>query len=338
MAALVFIGLRTAGEHVGADIQRGCIDYLLETIRPDGSWPIDRDLEIAVTAYSVLALGESVDVSQEPKLKATREWLLSTQWTEPFKALGHPAGGWSWAAPSGWPESEDTAVVLTVLADLGLTADHPAVQAGLRWLLPMQNDDGSWSEWVRNSEMIHDGPCAGVTAHVLMALHKYGVGNGPKAAMERALNWFAREQGEDGGIPSLWFRDRTHGTAKVLETYAELGRLDEAVPTKAKRHLLTTQRPDGAWPTTVVEGPPEGGTAEETGWALYSLLRAGLSPSDPQAVRAVEWLLAAQTDTGTWRQSGVGLYYDTLYYSSDLITHTYTLRALGRWQREVQGA
>ncbi|MGH3663436.1 MAG: prenyltransferase/squalene oxidase repeat-containing protein [Micromonosporaceae bacterium] len=338
MAALVFIGLRTAGEDVGPDIQRGCVTYLLETIRPDGSWPIDRDLEIAVTAYAVLALGESVDVAREPRLEATRDWLLSTQWTEPFTPLQLPAGGWSWASPSGWPESEDTAVVLTVLADLGLSADHPAVRSGLRWLLPMQNRDGSWSEWVRNSEMIHDGPCAGVTSHVLMALHKYGAANGSNSATERGLRYFKKVQGDDGAIPSLWFRDATHGTSKVLETYAELGRLNEPVPTKAKRWLLASQRPDGAWPTDIVEGPPEGGTAEETGWALYSLLRAGQPPSDRQVTQAVEWLLDAQNDSGTWRQSGVGLYYDTLYYSNDLIAHTYTLRALARWQRCATGA
>lgn len=332
MAALVYSGLRIAGPDVGADIQRGCLEFMLSTRRPDGSWPIDRDLEIAVTSYVVLALAELGDVATEPRLGATRDWLLSTQWTVPFEPLKMAPGGWSWASPSGWPESEDTAVVLAALGELGLGPDHSAVALGLRWLGGMQNKDGSWSEWMRDSTMIHDGPCPGVTSHVLMAFAKHGL-----PPDRKALRYFETTQDADGSFASLWFRDSTHGTAKVLETYAVLGMPGDAVAGRARQWLLDNQRPDGAWPTKVVEGPPEGGTAEETGWAVYSLLRAGLPPDDERIVRAVEWLVDHQDEDGTWRPAGVGLYYDTLYYSDDLIAHAYSLRAIGRWLRCVDG-
>jgi len=343
MAALVYLGLHLAGPDVGADIQRGCLDYLLTTQRPDGSWAIDRDLEIAVTSYAVLALAECEDVAAEPRLRATRDWLLSQQWREPFRALGMPAGGWSWANPTGWPESEDTAVVMTALGLLGVPADHPAIQDGLRWLLGRQNRNGSWSEWVRDSSEIHDGPCAGVTSHVVMALRGFlpgrflpgalGVGDRVTRPIDRAFGWFAAEQHADGGIPSLWFRDRTHGTAKILETYAEFGRATEPVARRARDWLLATQRPDGSWPLSVEYGPPDGGTVEETAWAAYSLLLAGDPPWDDHITRAIEYLVSTHDDAGTWRQSAVGMYYDQLNYSDDLIAHTYALRTLGRWLR-----
>ncbi|QXV56966.1 prenyltransferase/squalene oxidase repeat-containing protein [Amycolatopsis sp. TNS106] len=331
MCALVFSGLRIAGEDVGADIQQGCLDFLLSTIRPDGSWPIDRDLEIAVTSYAVLALAEMVDVSKDERLRGTRDWLLSTQWKKPFTPLKMAPGGWSWASPSGWPESEDTAVVLTALAELGMRRGDQGIQLGLDWLLGMQNRDGSWSEWVRNSTMIHDGPCPGVTSHVVMAFDRHGGSAKGRSPLVRALKYFEKTQAPDGSFSSLWFRDSTHGTAKVLETYAELGMAQHPVATRAADWLLSHQRPDGAWPDKVIEGPPEGGTAEETGWALFSLLISGRPFDDPQVLRAVEWLLDHQDKSGTWRPQGVGLYYDTLYYSDDLIAHTYSLRALGRW-------
>jgi squalene-hopene/tetraprenyl-beta-curcumene cyclase len=335
MCALVFSGLRIAGEDVGADIQRGCLQFLLSTIRPDGSWPIDRDLEISVTSYSILALAEVGDVANDPRLAPTRDWLLSTQWTTPFKPLKMRPGGWSWASPSGWPESEDTAVVLTALAELGASRQDPPIALGLKWLLGMQNRDGSWSEWFRNSTMIHDGPCPGVTSHVLMAFERYGASTGGRSPLGRALRYFERTQAPDGAFSSLWFRDSTHGTAKVLETYAEWGMAQDPVARKASEWLLRHQRTDGAWPSETVEGPPDGGTAEETGWALFSLLSSGHSPTDPQVLRAVEWLVDNQNSEGSWRPQGVGLYYDTLYYSDDLIAHAYSLRALGRWLKCV---
>ena len=163
MAAIVFMGLRTAGADVGADIQQGCLDYLVKTYRPDGSWAIDRDLEIAVTAYAVHALAEFGDVAAEPRLRPTVDWLLSTQWKEPFSALKLPKGGWAWAAPSGWPESEDTAVVLSTLLLLGIPTEHAAIQLGLGAVAQRRRTVTGPGRWVRDSSMVHDGPCTGVT-------------------------------------------------------------------------------------------------------------------------------------------------------------------------------
>ncbi|MBO0806734.1 MAG: hypothetical protein J2P32_00320 [Actinobacteria bacterium] len=331
MAALVYLGLHKSGPDTGADIQRGCLSYLLATQRPDGSWAIDRDLEVAVTAYSVLAMAEQECVTDDGRLGATREWLLGQQWREPFRPLRLPAGGWSWANPTGWPESEDTAVVLSALRQLGVPAGDPAMIAGRDWLLSRQNSDGSWSEWVRNSSMVHDGPCAGVTAHVVMAFRDLGVTRDSQPAIGRAFRYFARAQDADGGIPSLWFRDRTHGTAKLLEAYAHFGQAGEETAQRARRWLIATQREDGGWPLTAADGSPADATAEETAWALYSLLAAGEPAWDDHITAAVDWLAAHQDMAGTWRPSAVGLYYDQMYYSDDLIAHTYPLRALGRW-------
>lgn len=338
MAGFVFMGLELAGPGVGDDIQRGCVNYLLQTRRADGSWPTDRDLEIAVTGYALLALAEFGDISADPRLERTRDWLLSTQCRTPYTPLVQPAGGWSWAVPSGWPESEDTAVVLAVLAALGMTKADPSIRLGVQWLLRQQNRNGSWSEWIRGASQLFDGQCPGVTAHVVMALRRPEIYGPASKAVARALRYFASAQDPDGGFCSLWFRDRTHGTAKVLETYADIGQAGSPVAARARQWLLRDQRPDGAWPGTVTEGPLPGGTVEETAWALYSLLLAGQPPWDEQIVRGIRWLAGQQDGNGTWRPSAVGLYYPTMYYSSDLIAHNYALRALGRWLTSVKEA
>ncbi|MBN9743458.1 hypothetical protein DMP23_20630 [Amycolatopsis sp. A1MSW2902] len=328
LSAFIYIGLHDAG--VGEDIQVGSLSYLLETQRDDGSWAVDRDLEISVTAYSILALAELSDVAADPRLEPTRDWLLSTQWTEPFRPLGIPAGGWSWNVPSGWPESEDTAVVLYVLGLLGLTKEYPAVADGLRWLRARQNRNGSWSEWVRNSNILNDRPCPGVTGHVLLTMNLLGDTGGARSPAGRALAYLRRVQAADGATPSIWFRDSTHGTAKVLETFAELGRPQDLVAVKAKQWLLGKQRPDGAWPLGVEVGV-EGGTVEETAWAVYALLLSGVDPWSPAITSALEWVLDNQRTEGAWSPSPVGLYFDDLCYTDDLIAHTFTTRALARW-------
>jgi squalene-hopene/tetraprenyl-beta-curcumene cyclase len=318
LVALVLLGLTLAG--VAADVRGRCAAYLRATQRPDGSWPVDRDLEVAVTIYAVQALAElggGLD-----GLEGTREWLLAAQWTGPFRPLRLPAGGWAWALPSGWPESDDTAAALGALRRLGLPRGHPAARAGVRWLLARQNRDGSWSEWVRNSPILNDRPCPAVTAQVAMALRGWDEGG---RAVARALRSMEAAQRPDGSLPSVWFRGGVHGTARVLEACAALGEAGRPLAAGARRWLLAEQRGDGSW----------AGTAEETAWALFALLAAGLPPGAEPAVRAVSWLVEAQRPEGCWRPSPVGLYFDDLRYASDLLCDTHALRALGRWLRQA---
>ncbi|QUQ65284.1 prenyltransferase/squalene oxidase repeat-containing protein [Kutzneria sp. CA-103260] len=330
IAGFVYLGLREAG--VGTDLQLTSLRYLLETQREDGSWAIDRDLEISVTAYSIMALSEFQDVATEAPTQPAREWLLGAQWNKPFRPLGLPAGGWGWALPSGWPESEDTAVVLSVLADLGVPRTHPAIQLGIRWLENQQNRDGSWSEWVRDSSIMNDRPCPGVTAHVIMALRRLGEPMSPRSPIGRGLAFLRTHQQSDGSIASVWFRDSVHGTSRLLEAFVDTCNGCGATATAARRWLLENQADDGGWPLRH-KLPPEGSTTEETAWALFALLKGGESPHSPAVVRAVDWLVNHQDDRGTWSPSVVGLYFDDLCYTDDLIAHTFALRALGRWLR-----
>lgn len=333
IAGFVYLGLSVAD--LGRDLQLASLRYLLGTQRTDGSWAIDRDLEISVTAYSVMALAEFGDVAADPQLHRTRDWLLDAQWNRPFTPFGLPAGGWSWANPSGWPETEDTAVVLGVLADLGVPRAHPSVELGIRWLLRMQNDDGSWSEWVRNSGIMNDRPCPGVTAHAVLALRRFGLSRARGSAIARALAYLDRHRHTDGSIASVWFRDSTHGTSRLLEAHTATGNANVPTARAARNWLLHEQADDGGWPRRH-ELPPEGTTAEETAWALFALLDAGHDPGAPEVLRAVDWLVERQDDAGTWRPSNVGLYFDDLCYTDDLIAHAFTVRALGRFLKVTE--
>jgi len=128
----------------------------------------------------------------------------------------------------------------------------------------------------------------------------------------------------------VWFRDNTHGTSRLLEAFVDSKSGSAPAAEAARKWLLANQADDGGWPRQH-ELPPNGSTAEETAWALFALLKGGADPRSPAILRGMEWLVSHQDDKGTWQPSNVGLYFDDLCYTDDLIAHTFALRSLGRW-------
>ncbi|HYN95127.1 MAG TPA: prenyltransferase/squalene oxidase repeat-containing protein [Pilimelia sp.] len=323
ISALMVLGLHGAG--VGADLCRRSLEYLRASRRPDGSWSLVRDIEVSATAYAVLAMAEVGDAA-DGRLASTRRWLLDAQCGR-FPPMRMPAGGWPSMLPSGWPDSEDTAMVLSCLGALGLTREHPAVDRGLRWLRSRQNMTGSWSLWIRDAPIVTDRPCPAVTAHAVMALRRYPPTPREQRSIRRALGYLRRAQRRDGSYHSSWFRTSTFGTAKALEAHAAVGRAGTAPAVRAGRWLLANQGADGGW-----SGGSGPATAEETAWALYALLAAGYPAGHAATVRAVRWLLDRQTAKGSWAPAPVGLFFDDLVYADDLVAHAFPLRALARWR------
>ncbi len=153
------------------------------------------------------------------------------------------------------PSADVTAHAVETLCKEGLT-NHPATQAGIRWLLDHQENDGSWfGRWGVN--YVYG------TGGVLMALAETDLDT-KSDAIRRAVRWLYDKQNADGG----WgedvrsYEDRSWAgrgpstpsqTAWALLGLIAVGETGDAVR-RGIDYLVSQQREDGGWEETEFTG------------------------------------------------------------------------------------
>ena len=210
-------------------------EFLRTSVRPDGSWPIDTNLATWVTTLAVKRSPQP-GVSDSRARMTLREWLLGQQYRE--RTSLHPAapGGWAWTdLPGGVPDADDTpGALLALLALAPWTAETArAGEAGVRWLLDLQNRDGGIPTFCRGwGTLPFDRSRPDLTAHTLARVERVAAATGrraPKSAhaprhRSRGFVYLAQVQRADGSWLPLWFGNQhapddenpTYGTARVL--------------------------------------------------------------------------------------------------------------------------
>lgn len=329
LVSMICFAFARAG--VRPDLMRRGVDYLRKTVRPDGSWAINRDLEFSATAFVSMGLQDS-GFTRDERLARTREWMRASQRTVPFPPTGCPPGAWAWSMESGWPNSDDTANALVALAGAETGPGDARMRAGVRWLLAMQNRNGSWSCFSRDNHVALDAPCAVITSHAVTALRRAAGMTVRDKPVARAVRWFGRVQQADGSMSCLWYRESTAGTARVLDVLGQLGLGEQETARRCRDWLLCTQNDDGGWG----DGHGAASSAEETAWALTGLLSASAPPDQDAVARAAAWLTEHQLPGGLWEPTVLGVYFLDLWYSDDLLAAGYALQALGRYRMALE--
>jgi len=325
VTGLVCTGLARAG--LGQDMVDAAVGWLRRTMHPDGSWATT-PLDAAWSMYAVRGLIEA-GYRDDPRLVASRALFVGLQQHQPFLAFGCPPGFWGWTGARGWPAVLETGEILSVLSRLPGGEQADAVRRGVAWLTDRQDSRGSWGLCVRNTRVANSGPCPMTTAQAVDALLDAGVPADDRR-IRRALRWLGRAQLPGGGFESVWYREHTMGTAAVLETFARCGRLGDEPAVRARAWLERARNADGSWG----DGHGAPGTVEETGWAVSSLLAAGVEAAE--VAPGVRWLLDARSARGGWPAQPVHEYVRRVSrYANPGFTHGMALRALGRYREAM---
>jgi len=296
-----FVTMSLAGmglaEHPVA--QKG-VEFLIRSVRPDGSWPIDTNLSTWVTTLSINALGTDLPVDAAVPLS---DWLLAQQYREVHPYTNADPGGWAWTDLSGGvPDADDTPGAILALHNLDRIAQSTqiaqatdlstqgvteateqsqrifkAVAQGVRWLLDLQNGDGGWPTFCRGwGTLPFDRSAPDLTAHALRALIACGRW---KAA--------ATDDGTAGIGRSSSVRHPQDVTRAMLRGFGYLERV---------------QRADGSWlplwfgnQYATHDENPTYGTAR-----VLAAYRDSGRAGDLACQRGVDWLKRAQNADGGW--------------------------------------
>jgi len=358
LTSFVVMSLAHCGQRDHLVTRKGT-GFLLESQRPDGSWPIDTNLATWVSTMAIQALGpDGVSDSQHLSLLT---WLLNRQHRQVHPYTQAAPGGWAWTdLPGAVPDADDTPGALMALKVLDPDAAqcYDAVESALSWLLGLQNRDGGIPTFCRGwGKLPFDRSCADLTAHSLAAwsvwkpLMSQTLQSRIGRAMQKALEFLRQNQRPDGAWAPLWFgnehvRDMTnpvYGTARTLSHLARL-QPDELTNMqdpcrRALQWLLAAQQPNGAWGGDA-QAPA---TVEETALALDALAGNALSGNQPKELsdpilKALTQGVNGLTDMigrhETLQSSPIGLYFARLWYHEKLYPLVFSLSAL-RKVREV---
>jgi len=323
------------------------VRFLVNSVRPDGSWPIDTNLATWVTTLSVNALAAANDLGSLDTRDAILKWLLGQQYQARHPYTGADPGGWAWTdLAGGVPDCDDTPSAILAIGNLQPT-ESIEVSLACRWVAQLQNSDHGFPTFCRGWGVLpFDRSGSDLTAHALRAFLRaiaidgadvYGHGLPIEHGLiPRGCSYLTRQQRPDGSWLPLWFGNQhapddinpVYGTSRVLAAYRDLGLKDAPECQRGVNYLHSVQNEDGGWGGAA--GCPS--SVEETALAVEVIL--DLTPPDDAGGSPVQrgllWLIDA-VESGRFREpTPIGFYFAKLWYFEKLYPLIFTVAALGR--------
>lgn len=332
----------------GNGVVKKGLSFLRNTMRKDGSWPIDTNLSSWLTSLSVNSLIQADALSADDR-KRSAGYLKSVQSKEFDLFTNAKPGGWAWTELSGGvPDGDDTSAALIALARVEEGSADNDVIAGLNWLLELMNNDGGVPTFCRGWGFLpFDRSCPDISAHALMAfqLWKDRVPGDLRARIEKAsqqiLAYLQASADHEKMYSPLWFGDqeapklsnRVYGTSVVLEALSLLpkNQADHLVK-PALTNLYKWQNSDGGF-------GGEQRTSSKVETTAKAALAMTLNHGESEPIKkAINFLIEATlASNGNLPANPIGLYFSSLWYDEKLYPLIFTLSALSAAINELTG-
>ncbi|MFN4257878.1 MAG: prenyltransferase/squalene oxidase repeat-containing protein [Gemmataceae bacterium] len=320
LTSFVTMSLASIGHEKHAVARQG-VRFIVDSVRPDGSWPIDSNLATWVTTLSVNTLAAAEELPNLERKAGIRSWLLRQQFKARHPYTGADPGGWGWTdLPGSVPDADDTPGALIALSHLMETIPdeepHPSSRAVVRWQL---NEDPHLADVVAELPRVPDYSWE----------DRLPIFNG--------LWWLSRLQNADGGWPTFcrgwgalpFDRSGCDLTAHVLRAFRawkeqiDADRVYAFALENVQQHsafpgfpfpdvdseiqsgldyLEKQQRADGSWLPLWFgnqHAPDDENPTYGTARVLAAFRDLDMMNTSP-AQRGVAWLLANQNADGGW--------------------------------------
>lgn len=296
-----------------------------ETINQQFSQPPVMDT--AYVLHVLLAAGMEPD---DPVVQKAVDWLLSKQTTihgdwHVQNPEGVP-GGWSFEHYNQYyPDVDCTVMVVDSFSLLDIpTQDRlwDSMQRGIQWAVTMQNSDGGWAAWDKDTIdpavllpwladelwLPSDLSWVDITARTVLALVNVGYPGkyGDPTIIKQGVEFLKRRQNTRGYWFGRWGTNYTYGTGQVLQALVAAGE-DPSKPfmQRAVQWLLSVQNADGGWgesPESYLDESYAGigeSTVFQTAYVLIGLIAAGETNSEPVKT-GIQYLIDQVLADGSW--------------------------------------
>jgi len=205
------------------------------------------------------------------------------------------------------PKNYSTFWVLSVLGELGLTAENEHIRRGCEFMFTFQRENGAFCRrrYIPGKGVVwedQDAPCT--QARIVRFLIRFGYAADPRTRL--AIDWLVATRRDD----AMWLCERAgrHGCLRATLDYLRVAALDAgtaASPATARAaavvyDLLMASRMGryhvgDLW--TILEYPYIGYGVIS---ALDALARLGYTLAQPKIARAMEYLLTRRLPDGAW--------------------------------------
>ncbi|MGD6781704.1 squalene--hopene cyclase [Sutcliffiella horikoshii] len=267
-------------------------------------------------------------------------------------------GGWGFSDINTFvPDIDDTTAALRAITPLTQTniLYKEVWNKGVEWILSMQNDDGGWSAFEKNTDnyllsfipfkyedrVLFDPSTADLTGRTLYFLGEYTTISMESEIFQIAKEWFERNQEVNGSWYGRWGNCYIYGTWAAVTGLKAIGvSNDDPVFSLAVKWLLSIQNEDGGWGESCASDikkryiPLNQSTPSQTAWALDALITVSETPT-PKIESGIQALLSL-LEADDWRSTyptGAGIpggYY--IHYHS--YKYIWPLQALSHYKNK----